>query len=181
MAREFERLLLVDGVLTGYASFENGAATDYLLHPRDQRTGIHHSALAMVHAIADELFTPAQAQAHAALIERELMGPDGLRLFDRPLRYTGGTMALFQRGESASYFGREIGLMYTHAHLRWAEALARLGRADALLQALGLANPIGLDTLLPQAAPRQRNCYHQRHTQTEATCKMDYANSSLRA
>ena len=160
VATEFERLLLVDGVLTGYASFENGQATDYLLHPRDQRTGIHHSALAMVHAIADELFAPEQARAHAALIERELMGPDGLRLFDRPLRYAGGTMALFQRGESASYFGREIGLMYTHAHLRWAEALARLGRADALLQALALANPIGLETLLPQAAPRQRNCYH---------------------
>jgi len=160
VAAEFERLLLVDGVLTGYASFEQGRATAYLLHPRDRRTGIHHSALAMVHAIADELFTPAQAQAHAALIERSLMGPDGLRLFDRPLRYTGGTMALFQRGESASYFGREIGLMYTHAHLRWAEALARLGQADALLRALGLANPIGLDAVLPQAAPRQRNCYH---------------------
>jgi cellobiose phosphorylase len=159
VADDFQRLLLVDGVLTGYASFSGGAVSGLLLHPRDARTGIHHSALAMVHAIADELFSPAQAQAHAALIERALLGPDGLRLFDRPLRYTGGTMALFQRGESAAYFGREIGLMYTHAHLRWAEALARLGRGDALLHALRLANPIGLQALLPQAAPRQHNCY----------------------
>ncbi len=159
VADDFQRLLLVDGVLTGYASFADGVVSDLLLHPRDARTGIRYSALAMVHAIADGLFSPAQAQAHAALIEQELLGPDGLRLFDRPLRYTGGTMALFQRGESASYFGREIGLMYTHAHLRWAEALARLGRGEALLHALRLANPIGLRALVPQAAPRQHNCY----------------------
>ena len=69
-------------------------------------------------------------------------------------------MTLFQRGESASFFGREIGLMYMHAHLRWAEALAQLGRADALLHALRLANPIGLESLVPQSAPRQRNCYY---------------------
>lgn len=157
---DFQRLLVVDGVVTGYASFEQGVAVDYLLHPRDLRTGIHYSALPMVHAILDGLFSPTQAAAHADLIERELLGPDGLRLFDRPLRYRGGPMTLFQRGESASYFGREIGLMYMHAHLRWAEALAELGRADALLHALRLANPIGLSALLAQAAPRQRNCYY---------------------
>ena len=157
---DFQRLLVVDGVVTGYASFEDGVAVDYLLHPRDARTGIHHSALPMVHAILDGLFTPAQAAAHATLIEAALIGPDGLRLFDRPLHYQGGPMTLFQRGESASYFGREIGLMYMHAHLRWAEALALLGRADPFLRALQLANPIGLQALVPQAAPRQRNCYY---------------------
>jgi len=34
-------------------------------------------------------------------------------------------MKHFQRAESAAFFGREIALMYTHAHLRYAEALAR--------------------------------------------------------
>jgi len=63
-------------------------------------------------------------------------------------------MQLFQRAESSAFFGREIGLMYMHAHLRWAEALAQLGRADDFLHALRLANPIGLHALLPQAAPR---------------------------
>ena len=157
---DFQRLLVVDGVVTGYALFEPGAPVDYLLHPRDARTGISLSALPMVHAVLDELFTPEQAAAHAQLLAGVLQGPDGLRLFDRPLRYRGGPMALFQRGESASYFGREIGLMYMHAHLRWAEALAHLGRADDFLHALRLANPIGLQALLPQAAPRQRNCYY---------------------
>jgi 1,2-beta-oligoglucan phosphorylase len=146
--------------VVGYASFDQGAIVEHLLHPRDARTGIHYSALAMVHAIIDELFTPEQAAAHVGLIEQHLLGPDGLRLFDRPLPYTGGTMRLFQRGESASHFGREIGLMYMHAHLRWAEALAHLGRADDFLRALRLANPIALQSLLPQAAPRQANCYH---------------------
>ena len=160
VAADFQRLLVADGVVTGYAAFEHGAVQSYLLHPRDAVTGLRYSALPMVHAIVDELFSPAQAADHAALIEQALMGPDGLRLFDRPLAYQGGPMTLFQRGESASYFGREIGLMYMHAHLRWAEALAQLGRADALLQALQQANPIGLGERLPQAAPRQRNCYY---------------------
>ena len=160
VAADFQRLLVIDGVVTGYAAFEGGAVQSYLLHPRDARTGLRYSALPMVHAIADELFSPAQAADHVGLIQRSLMGPDGLRLFDRPLAYQGGPMSLFQRGESASYFGREIGLMYMHAHLRWAEALAQLGRADDLLQALQLANPIGLSERVPQAAPRQRNCYH---------------------
>lgn len=157
---DFQRLLIADGVLAGYASFDDPGRVQWLLHPRDQRTGIRYSALAMVHAIIDELFTPEQADAHAALIAAELSGPDGLRLFDHPLTYRGGVMQLFQRGESASYFGREIGLMYMHAHLRWAEALAQLGRGDALLHALRLANPIGLEALVPSAAPRQRNCYY---------------------
>ena len=157
---DFQRLLIADGELAGYASFDDPAAPRLLLHPHDAETGIRHSALAMVHAIIDGLFTPEQAAWHADLIACEMSGPDGLRLFDRPLPYRGGPMKLFQRGESASYFGREIGLMYMHAHLRWAEALAQLGRGHALLHALRQANPIGLQALVPSAAPRQANCYY---------------------
>ena len=42
-------------------------------------------------------------------------------------------MEVFQRAEASTFFGREIGIMYTHAHLRYAEALARVGDADGLL------------------------------------------------
>jgi cellobiose phosphorylase len=66
----------------------------------------------------------------------------------------------FQRAETASYFGREIGLMYMHAHLRYAEALARHGDADAFFLALCQANPIGIRTLVPGATLRQANCYY---------------------
>ena len=64
-------------------------------------------------------------------------------------------MVLFQRSETATFFGREIGLLYVHAHLRYAEAMAQLGRADDLLQALLVANPILLSESVTNAAPRQ--------------------------
>jgi CRISPR-associated protein Csx3 len=69
-------------------------------------------------------------------------------------------MEVFQRAEAGTFFGREIGLMYTHAHLRYAEALARHGDAQRLLGALALANPIGMTARVPSARPRQSNCYY---------------------
>lgn len=66
---------------------------------------------------------------------------------------------MFQRAEAATYFGREIGLMYVHAHLRYAEALARVGDGPGLLRALARAVPVGLRELVPTAAPRQANAY----------------------
>jgi cellobiose phosphorylase len=157
---DFQRLLVVDGVLAGYALFDADGGVRHLLHPRDTATGVRYSALAMIHAIGEDLFTPVQAREHLALIERHLVGPDGLRLFDRPLDYRGGVQRHFQRAETATYFGREIGLMYMHAHLRWAQALAHVGDAEGLLRALQQANPIGIADAVPSAAPRQSNCYH---------------------
>jgi cellobiose phosphorylase len=78
---------------------------------------------------------------------------------DRPLAYHGGPQRLFQRAESAAFFGREIGLMYTHAHLRYAQALAGLGEADEMWGALRLANPITVTECLTGASLRQRNSY----------------------
>jgi 1,2-beta-oligoglucan phosphorylase len=49
--------------------------------------------------------------------------------------------------------------MYVHAHLRYAEAMAVLGEAHALWNALLLANPIAATDYLTQAMPRQRNAY----------------------
>jgi cellobiose phosphorylase len=151
--------LIADGVLAGYALFEDGRVR-HLLHPRDEMTGVRYSALAMVHAILEDLLTPDEAREHLALIDEHLSGPDGLRLFDRPLPYHGGPQHLFQRAESAAFFGREIGLMYMHAHLRYAQALAHVGEADRFFRALCQANPIGLRELVPTAALRQANCYY---------------------
>ncbi len=93
------------------------------------------------------------------LIRTHLLFPDGARLIDRPVAYRGGPQIMFQRAESSSFFGREIGLMYVHAHLRYAEAMAVLGEAEALWEALQLANPIAVTDRLAQALPRQRNAY----------------------
>jgi cellobiose phosphorylase len=79
---------------------------------------------------------------------------------DRPLRYRGGPQTIFQRAESSTYFGREIGLMYVHEHLRYAEAQARLGKGDALLVALRQAIPVDYREVVPQGNVRQANCYY---------------------
>ena len=157
---DFQRLLVVDGVTAGFAYFKPGGAIEHLVHPRDRETGLRYSALPMIHATANDLYTAAQAEAHHALIRAELAGCDGVRLFDRPLPYRGGLQRHFQRAETAAFFGREIGLMYTHAHLRWAEALAHLGRAEEFFAALTLVNPIDHCAQVPGATRRQSNCYY---------------------
>ena len=157
---EFQRVLIVDEVVAGLAYFQEGGKTEYLLHPRDGTTGLSYSLLPMIHAIIHDMFSPVQAAAHLKHIRNHLLGPDGAHLFDRPMVYHGGLQTNFQRAETASYFGREIGIMYMHAHLRYCEALARFGDADAFFQALCQANPIAIRDLVTTAAPRQSNCYY---------------------
>jgi cellobiose phosphorylase len=156
---EFQDRLIADGVIAGYAYFRDGGI-DYLLHPRDRSTGVSYSLLPMIHAIINGLLNPEQAKKHLALIQQHLWGPDGARLFDKPMQYRGGPMRQFQRAESAAFFGREISLLYTHAHLRYAEALARYGDAEGFFHALCQANPIGIRNLVPAATLRQANCYY---------------------
>lgn len=155
----FRTHLLVDGVIPGYVNFENPDEVVYLLHPLDHKTGLRYSLLPMIHAIINHMLTAQEAVDHLALIKTHLMGPDGAHLFDRPMVYRGGPMRIFQRAETATFFGREIGLMYTHAHLRYAEALWQFGDAEGFFEALSKAIPIGIRDLVSSAAPRQANCY----------------------
>lgn len=151
--------LIVDGELCGYAVVSE-AGVEPLVHPADTRTGLHHGSLQMIHALADELLTPDEAREHLAVIDAHLDGPTGIYLFDRPVEYHGGETRTFLRAEAASFWGREIGLMYTHAHIRWVEALLRLGLAERAWAALQLVLPDGLRAAVPGAMPTQSNCYH---------------------
>ena len=155
---DFQRVLVPDGTVAGFAYFHDDQRIEYLLHPRDRTTGIHYRLLPMIHAIIDGLLTPEQARTHVDLIREHLLGLDGA-LFDRPPEYRGGTQRFFQRAESASFFGREIGLMYVHAHLRYAEAMAFFGDAEAFYRALLQAIPVGIRDIVPNARIRQANCY----------------------
>lgn len=157
---DFGQRLLADDELAGFAYVHPDGHVDHRLHPRDRDTGIHHRLLPMIHAIIADLFSPEQAAAHLALIRDHLLGVDGAHLFDRPAAYRGGLQRHFQRAESSTFFGREIGLMYTHAHLRYAEALARYGDAEAFFEALRRATPIGIRSVVAAAALRQANCYY---------------------
>ena len=156
---DFQRLLLPGGTLAGFAYFREAWAIDYLLHPSDDTTGIHYRLLPMIHAIINHMLTPAEAERHVALMREHLLAPDGARLFDRPPRYRGGEQRYFQRAETSTNFGREIGIMYTHAHLRYAEAMATWGDAEGFWLALRQAIPIGLRDVVPNARLRQANTY----------------------
>jgi len=157
--RAFRERLLVDGELCGY-SIITSDGLEPLVHPADDRTHIGHGSLQVIHAIGDELLTPEEAAHHLGLVERHLEGPTGIYLFDRPLPYHGGVTRTFLRAEAASFWGREIGLMYSHAHIRWVQALLRLGLAERAWKALQLLIPQGVRSAVPGAAARQSDCYY---------------------
>jgi 1,2-beta-oligoglucan phosphorylase len=160
MRQEFNRHLIRDGTVAGYALFDpDRKPPELLLHPSDTRTGLRYSLLPMTRSIIAGLFTKEQAQHHLRLIREHLLFPDGVRLMDRPVAYHGGPEQVFRRAESAAFFGREIGLMYVHAHLRYGEAMAVLREADALWEALEVVNPVSVTERLAHASPRQRNAY----------------------
>jgi cellobiose phosphorylase len=96
---------------------------------------------------------------HLTLIEEHLLFPDGVRLMDRPIAYHGGTERLFKRAETAANFGREIGLQYVHAHIRYLEALTRIGRPDDAYHGLLQIIPIAVQEVVPSALRRQSNAY----------------------
>jgi 1,2-beta-oligoglucan phosphorylase len=160
---EIAATMVLDGLMPGYLLFDDDGdarSAEPLVHPRDTRTGLTYGILPWVHAVAADVLDPAVARHHLAMIEQHLLGPDGARLFDRPVAYRGGPMSVFQRAEASTFWGREIGLMYVHAHLRYAEALARVGDGAGLLHALALASPWCLADRVPQSLPRQRSCYY---------------------
>ncbi|EJC78207.1 cellobiose phosphorylase [Rhizobium leguminosarum bv. trifolii WSM2012] len=160
MRRDFNRHLIRDGVVAGYGIFDPAHdGVELLLHPSDRRTSLSFSLISMTQAMLGRLFTPAQRQDHMKLIKKHLLFPDGVRLMEKPATYAGGPETLFRRAESSSFFGREIGLMYVHAHLRYCETLALDAEADELWKAISVVNPIAVTNALPNASLRQRNTY----------------------
>ncbi len=157
---DFNKYLVKDGVVAGYGLVEKDGSISVLLHPSDTTTGIHYSLLPMDRGVISGIFTKEQALHHQLLINKYLKGPDGARLMDRPLQYKGGIQEIFQRAESSTFFGREIGLMYVHEHIRYAESQAILGNADEFVKSLRQANPIGYRGIVPCGDIRQANCYY---------------------
>jgi cellobiose phosphorylase len=157
---DFNKFLIKDKVVAGYGLVENDGSIGVLLHPDDKSTGINYSLLPMERGILSGIFSKEQAELHQELIEKHLKGPDGARLMDRPLKYKGGIQEIFQRAENSTFFGREIGLMYVHEHIRYAELLAITGRADDFVKALRQAIPLGYRDIVPSGDIRQANCYY---------------------
>lgn len=159
MRADFAARAMPGGIVAGFLVTEAEGRLRPLLHPEDRVTGIRYRLLPMTRSVIAELFTPEEAARHLALVERELKFTDGVRLMSEPATYHGGAERLFKRAETAANVGREIGLQYVHAHLRYAEAMAKIGAADKLWEALQVVNPVALAEVVPTAAPRQSNVY----------------------
>ena len=158
--QDFKRYLVKDGVVAGLVLFHSLKKIEYLLHPRDRRYGIHYRLLPMTRGMTSGMLTPEEAARHYGIIKKHLCFPDGVRLTEKPIRYTGGTQHYFKRAETSALFGREVGMMYTHAHLRFVEAMAFIGKAGDALHGLRLANPVGVTGLAPLSNVRQSNVYY---------------------
>ncbi|GBF75240.1 cellobiose phosphorylase [Paenibacillus sp. 598K] len=156
---DFHRYMDPDRIIPGFLYMEDGEEPVKWLHPSDERTGIRYRLLPMTRSMIAGLITPEQAAAHYSLIHEELSYPDGVRLMDRPAAYEGGVSHRFKRAEQAANFGREIGLQYVHAHIRYIEAMAKLGKPQDAWQGLQVINPIGLADVVPGAELRQSNAY----------------------
>ena len=156
---DFNRYLIVDDVIAGFAYVEENGSYSYMLHPKDQRTGIHYRLLPLTRSIISRIVDAPQAKRNLELIDTHLTFPDGIRLMDRPAGYEGGVSRYFQRAEQASCVGREISLQYVHAHIRYLEAMAALGEGDRLYENLMKIIPINITDHVPNARRRQSNAY----------------------
>lgn len=156
---DFNKYMLQTDVLPGFVYMEKPGEVELMLHPTDEKTGVHYRLLPMNRGIISELLTPESAKFHYQIIQENLYHPDGVRLMDRPANYVGGVSNHFKRAEQASNFGREVGLQYVHAHIRFIEAMAKLGKTDEVWKGLEIINPIGIQEVVPNAERRQSNVY----------------------
>ncbi|MGX7164056.1 GH36-type glycosyl hydrolase domain-containing protein [Enterococcus massiliensis] len=156
---DFEKYMLGNDTIPGFVYMEKKDQPEMMIHPTDKKTGIQYRLLPMTRSMIAELLTPEQVAAHLAIIKKYLQFPDGVRLMNRPAHYHGGVSTNFKRAEQAANFGREIGLQYVHAHIRFTEAMAKIGEAEETWKALQTINPIQITKRVPHAELRQSNVY----------------------
>ncbi|MDU1844707.1 MAG: cellobiose phosphorylase [Niallia nealsonii] len=156
---DFDRFILSTDTIPGFVYMEDSNHVELMIHPEDEKTNIQYRLLPMTRSMIAELITPEMAEHHYQIIKENLYFPDGVRLMNRPAFYQGGVSTNFKRAEQAANFGREIGLQYVHAHIRFTEAMAKLGKAEETWKGLNTINPIGIKDRVENAAIRQSNVY----------------------
>lgn len=153
----YNKYLLIDDVPAGFAYF--GETEELMLHPLDKKTGIKYRLLPFNRGLISEEFAKKNINKYLKIIDENLIHPDGVRLMNTTVCYQGGTPKIFMRAETATNFGREIGLQYVHAHIRYIEAMSHIGRGDRVYQGLNMVCPINLKNHVKNALPRQANVY----------------------
>jgi cellobiose phosphorylase len=156
--KDFNRYLIVDGVPAGFMIFHPDHQ-DVLLHPQDKTTGLKYRLLPFNRGFISQIFDPNQVKTYQGIIHSHLRHPDGVRLMNTAVMYQGGKKTYFQRAETAANFGREIGIQYVHAHIRYIEAMCTIGDAEEAWWGLQVVNPIGMQHVVPNSELRQRNVY----------------------
>lgn len=159
MEKDFKKYFMQDEILPGFIQMNRQHQVKPIIHPNDQTTGIAYRLLPLQQGILSNIFSKEQIGRALQLIKDNLAFPDGVRLMNQPAPYTGGVSHIFKRAEQSACFGREIGLMYTHAHIRYAEALVAVQLNDQAWEALMKVNPINLQQRVKNAAIRQANTY----------------------
>lgn len=157
--QDFSKYMLDTPVIPGFLYMENESQPEKMVHPEDKKTGIQYRLLPLTRSMIAELVSPEQAKTNLSIIKEHLSFPDGVRLMNRPASYKGGVSTNFKRAEQAANFGREVGLQYVHAHIRFIEAMAKLGKPEEVWQGLEAINPVGITSAVPNAALRQSNAY----------------------
>ncbi len=155
---DYEKYMIVDDIPAGFVVFENDDLT-YLLHPRDEKTGLKYRLLPFTRSMISEIVHPKKITPYVNIINQYFKHPDGIRLMDTTVEYKGGKKTYFTRAETAANFGREIGLQYVHAHIRYIEAMAKIGHANDAYEGLFTINPILIQDTVKNAYYRQSNVY----------------------
>ena len=158
MKEDFYRYLMIDGIPAGFIYFDNAKVTP-IIHPSDKRTNINYRLLPLSRGGISKMFSSEETQKAVELIDTHLLHPDGVRLMDKPIKYQGGINTYFQRAETCSNFGREIGMQYCHAHIRYCEFLYKLDLSEKYNKEILKINPIIIQDVVKNAMARQRNSY----------------------
>jgi cellobiose phosphorylase len=158
MKKDYRQYFLKDNIPAGFVEIKD-QKVKYILHPEDEVTGIKYRLLSFNQGFTAELFDELELSKYLDIIDEHLMHPDGVRLMDKTVKYQGGTPEIFMRAETATNFGREIGLQYVHAHIRYIEAMAKVGEGERLFTGLKKINPILIKDNVPNAKTRQSNVY----------------------
>ena len=156
---DFSKFAIKDDIISGFIYFENDKNIKYIIHPSDTETGIKYRLLPMTRSIISEIVSLNQAKTNDFVIEENLTFMDGVRLMNTPPKYNGGVCKIFKRAEQATNIGREISLLYVHAHIRYIESMCKLGNSNKVWESIFKILPINIKDSVKNSAYRQSNCY----------------------
>ncbi len=165
-----EKHIMKDGVPAGFVLFEDDKEK-VIIHPTDKDTNIKYRLLPINRGIISGMFDNDTANKLYDVVMENLYREDGAMLFSDCIAYNGGENTYFQRAEQSPNVGREVGLFYLHAHLRFIEAVANLGKVQETWDNLAKGNPIALTENVKNAELRQCNAYF---SSSDANVKSKY-------